>query len=123
MPNDEERINLTLIASNDDPFWRSREYQAALGEVERALRALDRNISVLAFFQESVDASSFLKGGFTIAKSIGLAAVPIIGAWLHGRAGRRVRLKVGDIEAEAHSVSEIEELLKQANKVWPRVTE
>jgi hypothetical protein len=63
MPNNEERINLTLIASNDDPFWKSREYQASLGEVERALRALDRNISVLAFFQESVDASSFLKGG------------------------------------------------------------
>jgi hypothetical protein len=119
----EQRINFTLIASKDDPYWRSSEYQAGLGEVARALQALDANVSLLMSFQESVDASSFLKGGFTIVQSVASAAVPAIGAWLLGRAGRKVRLKVGDIEAEAHSVSEIQELLKQADKVRPRVTE
>jgi hypothetical protein len=123
MPIDEERIKLTLIASTDDPSSRTHEYQASLREVERTLRALDSNVSVLASFQESADAAMFLKGGFTIAKSIGLAAIPAIGAWLHGRAGRKVRLKVGDIEAEAHSVAEIEELLKQADKARPRLSQ
>jgi len=123
MPNKEKRITFTLIASKDDPPYRASEYQASLREVERALRTLDKHISVLAFFQESVDASTFLKGGFTIVQSVATAAVPAIGAWLLGRAGRKIRLKIGDVEAEAHSMAEVEELLKLADKVRPRVTE
>jgi hypothetical protein len=35
-------------------------------------------------------------------------------AWLQGRAGRRLRLKVGDIEVEARTPEEGEQMLQRA---------
>jgi hypothetical protein len=77
------------------------------------------------FMQEAIDAPSFLLGGFTTenVKSVALVLGPIVGAWLQARYGRKVRLKIGDIEAEARDAAEIEELLRQAEKVRPRITE
>ena len=119
----EQRIAIELIASNDDPPLRSTEYQAELAQLARDMRALDPHVSYHMFIQEGVSASSFLTGGFTIAKAIGTSALPIIVAWLHGRYGRKVRLKVGDVEVEARTVNEIEKLLKQVDKVRPRIAE
>ncbi len=123
MPIDSNRINLTLVPAIDDPPYRSAEYQRELSEVHQGLRGIDARLSVLMEFQDAVDASSFLKGGFTIAKTALTKAIPIITARFAGRAGRKVRLKVGDVEAEAHSVAEIKELLKEAENVRPRIKE
>jgi hypothetical protein len=120
---EEERISIDLVASDTDPPLRSNEYQIGLSQVFRELQAVDSRVSFRMFMQEAVDAPSFLMGGFTIAKSVGLQAVPVIVAWLHGRYGRKVRLKVGDVEAEARNVSEIEALLKCAEKLRPRIQE
>lgn len=38
----------------------------------------------------------------------------ILGAWLQSKTGRKVRLKVGDVEVEARTVSEAEKLLERA---------
>jgi hypothetical protein len=46
------------------------------------------------------------------------AATALIGAWLQARHGRKVRLKVGDVEAEAATVQEVEQLLERA-KAYP----
>jgi hypothetical protein len=43
------------------------------------------------------------------------ATAAICGAWVQARYGRKVRLKIGDVEAEGRSVEEIETLLKQAS--------
>ena len=119
------KISVELIAAETDPPLRSKEYQEGLAHFNGALRALDAKVSFRMFMQEAVDAPSFLMGGFTIesAKSIGLFVGPIIGAWLQVRYGRKVRLKVGDIEAEARTVEEVDELLKKAETVRPRVSE
>ena len=39
------------------------------------------------------------------------------GAWLHAKYGRKVRLKIGDIEAEAQSVEEVEKLIARAQEI------
>jgi hypothetical protein len=120
-----EKINLELIAADTDPSLRSSEYQAELKNVASALRGTFAKVSFDMFIQDAIDAPSFLLGGFTIenVKSVVVVLVPALGAWLQGRYGRKVRLKVGDIEAEARNVAEIEKLLKQAEKVRPRITE
>ena len=41
----------------------------------------------------------------------------VVGAWLGARSCRRVRLKVGDIEAEAHTAEEVEKLLLRAQEI------
>jgi hypothetical protein len=46
--------------------------------------------------------------------------VTAVAAWLHGRSGRKVRLKVGEIEAEAQTVKKVKKLLKQAEKLQQR---
>lgn len=43
-----------------------------------------------------------------------------IGAWLHARYGRKVRLKIGEIEAEAQTVEEVETLLARAQEIQQR---
>jgi hypothetical protein len=59
-------------------------------------------------------------GEFLMQYALPLAQVvgPVIGgaavAWLQGRAGRKLRLKVGDVEVEARTVEEIEQLLQRA---------
>ena len=40
-----------------------------------------------------------------------------LGAWLKERYGRKVRLKVGDVEAEASTAEEVEKLLAKAQEL------
>ena len=42
------------------------------------------------------------------------AATALIGAWLQARFGRKVRVKVGDVEVEAATPQEVEKLLERA---------
>jgi hypothetical protein len=117
-----EKIGIELVAAEADPPLRSNEYQTGLQEVASALRATGAGVSFRVFMQEAVDAQSFLLGGFTVEnlKNAGLVLGPIIGAWLQAHYGRRVRLKVGDIEAEARNVAELGQLLEKAEGLRPR---
>ena len=49
-----------------------------------------------------------------LAPAIAPAFGAAVGAWLQGRAGRKVRMKVGDIEIEASTPEELGQLLQQA---------
>ena len=64
---------------------------------------------------DSVDAV----GGYTgqiavLASAFGPVLAGILGAWLQSKAGRKVRLKDGDIEIEARTVEEVGKLLDMA---------
>jgi hypothetical protein len=50
----------------------------------------------------------------SVVQTVGPIVGPAFGAWLQGRAGRKLRLKVGEVEVEARTVDEIDELLKRA---------
>jgi hypothetical protein len=43
-----------------------------------------------------------------------------VGAWLNARYGRKVRLEIGDIKAEASTVKEVEALLALAQDTQRR---
>lgn len=38
----------------------------------------------------------------------------LLGAWLQAKFGRKVRLKIGDVEVEGRSTKEVEDLLERA---------
>jgi hypothetical protein len=62
---------------------------------------------------------SWLTGEFLMMfGSGGIGAVLV--AWLNGRSGRKVRLKVGELEAEAPSVKELDALLERAKDIQNR---
>ena len=64
----------------------------------------------------------FLSGEFllTLTDKIGPALIAGIAGWLHGRSGRKVRLKVGDIEAEAPTTEDVEKLVALVEEIQQR---
>jgi hypothetical protein len=78
---------------------------------------------------ELIEASGVESQGMAICLGfvIELARSPLagviaatLGAWLHARYGRKVRLKIGDIEAEAQSEKQVQRLLEQAEEFQKR---
>ena len=79
--------------------------------------ALPYNQSALAL--DAVDAHGFPLPEFVVAmKVLGPPAITAIAgyavAWIQGRSGRRVRIKIGEIEAEGRTIEEVTQLLEKA---------
>jgi hypothetical protein len=117
-------LTIRLFPALDDAPARSMLYQRELRRFEESLLALGLDVRVSIELRESgvpetlaAVVSPYL-GDFMIkfAATAGPALGTLIGAWLHARYGRKVRLKIGDIEAEAQSVEEVEKLLQQAEQ-------
>ncbi len=65
---------------------------------------------------DSVDATGYPLPEFlvTLGPPTIAALAAIAGAWVQARYGRKVRLKVGDVEAEARTAEEVEKLFVRA---------
>jgi hypothetical protein len=105
---------------------RSPVYQQELREFDKALQAHGFEVSIII---ELIEAAGVESHGMATHLSlvIELAHSPLagvigaaVGAWLHARCGRKVRLKVGDIEAEAQSEKQVRKLLEQAEEFQKR---
>ena len=77
-------------------------------------------VSYVVELEESAGSDTVWLGTFTVdlAKTVGpaLGALGVaVAAWL-GRYGRKVRLKIGDFEAEARTVEEVEKLMEHAKR-------
>ena len=112
----EDDVEVELIPAPDDPEVSSPEYQAGLTALTAPLHAAGIRFTQRAIAYDSVDVHGFPLGEFVVplATVAGSVFGTAIVAWLQGRAGRKVRLKVGDIEAEARTTEEIEQLLAKA---------
>ncbi|WP_250537425.1 hypothetical protein [Caballeronia sp. AZ10_KS36] len=108
-------FNVTLLPSPDDIGHPSlsEDYMSALREIRAFARTHGGLIPVQG-------ASPNAPVGMVVefAKVVGPFLGPALGAalagWFQGRAGRKLRLKVGSVEVEAHTPEEVEHLLKQA---------
>jgi hypothetical protein len=109
---DGNSVQLNLLPAADDPPPFSDEYQAELEDIDQRLRRYPLGVTGFAWHQAG---PGTLLGQFVVsigpAFMTGIAAVA--GAWLQARFGRKVRVKFGDIEAEARTPEELEELLKR----------
>jgi hypothetical protein len=118
-----EKLVLSLTPAEADPPLRSSEYQQGLAEVVSALSTQGMKVSSLVELEESAGSSETpLLGTFTVdlAKAVGpwLATVGVaVAAWLKARYGRKVRLKVGDIELEARTPEEVGKLIAHVKKL------
>ena len=112
-------LEITLIRSPDDPSLDSEQYQAALRDFDSALQSHGLNPSSRVLLIESA--------GIDVAPHLGVFAVnlkdalPVIGSvltgWFAGRFGRKVRVKVGDIEVETSTVADAERLIAKAQEL------
>jgi hypothetical protein len=113
---EDERIRIELLPAPDEEM-ESDEYQQSLRDFAESLRAngISRSVGIRTMDAAGGVSPAVWKGGFGLAA----AALPLItgflGAWLKGRYGRKVRLKIGkhgEIDAEAQTVEQINELMK-----------
>jgi hypothetical protein len=108
-----ETLRLTLVRAPDDEAAFSPGYQAELRQFYQLARADGNPVSAVTFTMDRADGGDGFVGEFLVAfmpvagPTLGAAA----GAWLQGRAGRRLRLKMGDTEVEATSPGELYGLL------------
>jgi hypothetical protein len=109
------KLRLFLQAAPDEPSVGAPESQAGLREFSAALRAAGINASERVYVRDAAgDVSLLGEFGIPLAQAIGPTLGVVLVSWLQGRAGRKVRIKIGDIEAEAQTLDEVEQLLRQA---------
>ena len=122
---DTPELTLTLIPAPDDPPLKTPAYQAGLREFEQGLQSNGLEVSSIIELREAwtpVPTSAPYLGDFIIklAGQVGPPLIAGIVGWLHGRSGRKVRLKVGEIEVEAPTMKEVERLVSLIPEIQQR---
>ena len=115
MNNSVGSFELALVqAPQDDSETFSSDYQEELIHFAKLTRPTSRR----AFTMDSADGGGGLIGEFLFnhAQPILNTVGPALVAYIAGRMGHKVRLKVGDVEIEARNREEVEKLLELANE-------
>jgi hypothetical protein len=114
----ERRVELLLVRAPEDPRENEPAFQQELRSFAASLRSTGMTHSQWGMTFDAVDGGGYALGHFAIAvvPAVIAAAAAVCGAWVTARYGRKVRLKIGDVEAEGRTVEEIERLLKQASE-------
>lgn len=110
--NNPGKVRIYLENASDESPTFSVQGQASLGDVIAFLKKNKIEIDAPFMTLDSVDTV----GGYTgeiavLATAFGPVLTGILVAWLQSKAGRKVRLKDGDIEVEARTVEEAGKLL------------
>jgi hypothetical protein len=113
--DDSSKLHLILVPNPAEPHWTLPESQAGFRAVHRALLEADPQVFAVPFLTRDLGSASKLFGEFVLplASTVGSIIGVAVGAWITGRAGRKLKLKMGDVELEANSPAEIEHLLKR----------
>lgn len=113
-------LKITMIPALEDPDQESPAYQEELAEFEKSLKKARVECEAKPGKLLLTDTSHFVYAGtfvVKLAEAHGTTVVAAIAAYFHGRHSRKVRLKVGDIEAEAQSVGDVEKLIDKAQEI------
>jgi hypothetical protein len=109
----DDGLEMFLLRAPDDPHQFSDEIQAELFEIHESLRKRGVGVSSVGFHPAGdTHVGQYL---ITLGPPVIAAIAAVAGAWVQARFGRKVRLKFGDVEAEARTPEEIEELLKRVS--------
>lgn len=119
---EEPQFTLSFVAASDDPDYRDTAYQSELHAIDGALRERGLRPQARANFQKSATGGSWLTGDFLLPlTALAVPLAGLLGSWLTARLGRKVRVKVGEIEVEAANVAEADELLKKALAIKKKI--
>jgi hypothetical protein len=109
-------VDLLLERASDDPQENEPAFQEELRTFATSLHSTGLEFSQRAIAFDAVDGGGYPLAQFAIilGPAVIAASAAVCGAWVTARYGRKVRLKIGDVEAEGRTVEEIEGLLKRA---------
>lgn len=113
------QFTIELVRAPDDPGEGTAAFQEELRHFERSLHNAGISYSQTAMAMDSVEAQGFPLPEYVVAiKQLGPPLIAGLAgyaaAWVQARLGRKVRLRVGDVEAEGRDIAEIEALLETA---------
>ncbi|ABO59039.1 hypothetical protein KTD19_22650 [Burkholderia multivorans] len=112
-----QEIEIRLKRAPDDLPENDPAFQKELRSFSSALYSAGIRYSQRGMAFDSAAAMGYPLAEFII-KELGPAAIGVIGtavgAWISGRHGRKMRLKIGDIEVEARTMNEVDQLLQRA---------
>jgi hypothetical protein len=119
---DARKLKLTLIPGPDDPPLKTPEYQVGLRQFKQSLNSQGVEVTAVEIHEFSDLGFAGAAGEYSIrlAATVGPALATAVGVWLHARYGRKVRVKIGEIEAEAQTVEDVEKLLDRAQEMQQR---
>lgn len=110
-------LEVELGSAPDDPPITDSSFQQELANFDSALKEAGITCSQMHVALHSIDAHGYGLAEFAIEylgpSAIGIVTAAVTG-WFAGRAGRKARLKFGDVEAEARTPEEVEQLLRSA---------
>jgi hypothetical protein len=116
-------LRLTLIRANDDDASSSPAYQAELRQFFNLVRAEGTKICAAALTDDSIGGDGYTGEFFGgPVQMVGPAFRGAAVAWMQRRAGRRVRVKVGDTDVVANNAGELYGLLDLAIAVEEQLT-
>jgi hypothetical protein len=115
----EGKFQFHLVPTAEEVAGADQDFQAALTSFASEVRKAGVPIAQSAIAFDSADSHGFPLPDFTIAILVlgppTIAAIAAAaGTWVQARYGRKVRLRVGDTEAEGRSAAEIVQLLEIA---------
>ena len=113
-------FELILVPSKDDAPPFSDEYQEELGQFSLHAHAS----SQMCFAMDSVDGGGGPLGDFifTNADALIAALTTLGGIYLKGRFGRKLRLKIGEVEIEANTIDEVKTMVKNVHALQNKET-
>jgi hypothetical protein len=114
-------LEITLLPAPDDPYHLTPTYQQELRAFAQTIRGEGLPIVGKPALAKMAG-GPFLSGEFLLklTEKIGPPLIAGIAGWLHVRSGRKVPLKVGDIEVEAPTMKEVEKLVALVPEIRQR---
>ncbi len=108
-------LRILLIPSVDDSPFFSDGFQAELRAFFQALDAGDIQVNSVALNMDIVDARRPPMGEFVFSLAqVGPALSAAVGAWLEADSGRKIRLKMDDVEFEVNTMTQLIQVLGKA---------
>lgn len=111
------KMEITLVPADDEPHFKDPQQQVAFKAFSDEAESTGASVMPYLYMQKSMDGGSWLTGTFI------LEALPYVSplgtgllGYLAAKMGRKVRVKIGDIEIEAGSPKEVEKLLAMLDK-------
>jgi len=118
-------FTIDLEKAPEEPSGGDPAFQRDLSMFSSALHAEGIAYSQPALALDAGDAHGFPLPEFIVAiKVLGPPAISAIAAyaaaWAQAKNGRKVRIRVGEVEAEARTVAEVKQLLDEAANIQNR---
>lgn len=82
------------------------------GELTTAWAKAGITYSQRMFIRDDAHSAATILSGFILKPEIFVAAIGLAGGWLVARQSRKVRIKIDDMEIEAATVKELEEIIR-----------